>query len=413
MKRTAVPIPPAASRLRPAAASAAKVIAPGRRPRRVRWLPAVRTVDLYVARLFLAAYLACGLSFTGIYVMVEALTKLDRFLRAETPLWIALPEYLAAMVPVVYMNYLGPLLTTSAAVATAVYLHRGNELVPLAACGVSAHRTFVPIFVLAAGFSGLDYWLQEQAIPQLRGPIRRAISLSHDGALRPKPFFDAVGNQLILIKEYSPAVQVGRVVEVRRRYPNGADRERIDASEVVWESAPDSAPGQDRGRWVLHNGSIQRWDEQGELVQNRGATDFDRLKEPFAQKDLGGGLLPIDLETSDQDIAYLSFAELKTQLWRQPEQRHLAVKLHHHIAFPLMHLFLPAIAIPLVLLLGTRSALLSVAASVLLCFAFYLTSSLAMSTAVHSDAFPPLLAAWLPVLLFGSLGVTLTAHLRT
>src|SRR5207244_3933967 len=104
-----------------------------------------------------------------------------------------------------------------------------------------------------------------------------------------------VGNQLIFIKEYSPAVQVGRVVEVRKRYPTGADRERIDAAEIVWESSPDSVPGQDRGRWVLHNGSIQRWDEKGELVQNPGAADFDRLKEPFAQLALEGGLLPIDL----------------------------------------------------------------------------------------------------------------------
>ena len=124
-------------------------------------------------------------------------------------------------------------------------------------------------------------------------------------------------------------------------------------------------------------------------------------------------MLPIDLESSDQDIAYLSWGELKTQLKRQPSQRHLEVKLHHHVAFPLAHLFLPALAIPLVLGSGTRNILLAVAMGVLLCAGFYLLSSLSMSTALHSSHFSPLLSTWLPVLFFGALGVTMIAHMKT
>ncbi len=390
-----------------------RILTPEHRPKRWWKILPIRTMDRYVAQIFLYSYLACGFSFTGIYIMVEALTKLDRFLKLEDPLWITLPQYHAAMVPAIYVNYLGPILTTSAAVATAVILQRGNEMVPLKACGVSAHRIFLPVFFLAAAFAGLNYYLQEKAIPQLRGPIRRAISLTRDGAIKPDPFFDVAGNQLINIREYSPAVQVGRGVEVSRVYPNGHFKEKIDASEIVWEPEQGSDGGPDRGVWILHNGSIQRWDEKGKLIQNPKASSFARLKEPFQKQKLPGGLLPIDLETSDQNISYLSFHELKTQLWRQPHQRHLAVKLHHHIAFPLMHLILPALVVPLILLLGTRSILLSVAASLLICASFYLISSMAMSTAVHSERLPPLVAAWLPVLFYGSLGVTMTAHMRT
>jgi len=391
-----------------------RILTPDHRPTRLRRILPVRTMDLYVGRIFLLAYAACGFSFTGIYIVVEALTKLDLFLKLENPLWITLPQYYAAMVPAIYVNYLGPILTTSAAVATAVILHRDNEMVPLKACGISAHRIFLPVFLLAAAFAGLNYYLQEKAIPGLRGPIRRALSLTRDGAIRPDPFYDEVGNQIINIHEYSPAVQVGRGVEVSKVYPsNGAPREKIDASEIVWEPDPDAKGVEDRGRWIIYNGSIQRWDENGELIQNPNQRSFARLKEPFQKRELPGGLLPIDLESSDQNISYLSFNELRCQLKRQPSQRHLAVKLHHHVAFPMMHLILPALGIPIVLLLGTRSFLLSVASAVLICASFYLISSMAMSTAVHSDRFPPLLAAWLPVLFYGSLGVTLTAQMRT
>lgn len=387
-----------------------RILEPGGPRRR---LPLVRTMDLYVARIFLGAWLVCGFSFIWIYITVEALTKLDRFLKLPRPLWVVLPEYHAAMVPTIFVNYLGPLITTAAAVVTAVYFHRGNEFTPLKACGVSVHRTLLPVFVLAACFAGLNYTLQEDVIPRLRGPIRKAISLTRDGALRPDPFFDADGGQLIKIREYSPAVQVGRGVEVQKYYTDGSTKEKLDASEVVWEADPSAPPGQDRGRWFLYNGSIQRWGPEGDLVQNPQGTDFDRLKEPFQKRELTGGLLPIDLETSDQDISYLSYGELKRQFRRQPYQRHLEVKLHHHIAFPLTHILLAALAVPIVLSLGTRSVLLAVAAAVLVCAAFYLTSSLTMSTAVHSDRFSPLLAAWLPVLFFGALGVTMMANQRT
>jgi lipopolysaccharide export system permease protein len=390
-----------------------RVLPAGRRLRLRLRIPGVRTMDLYVARIFLAAYFACGFSFTGMYIMLEALTKLERFLKLDDPLWISLPRYHMAMIPTIFASYLGPILTTAAAVVTAVVLHRSNEINPLRACGVSSHRILAPIFVLAAAFAGLNYWLQEAAIPRLRVPIRQAISLTHEGALKPDPFFDSEGNQLIKIREYSPAVQVGRGVEVTKVYPNARYKEKIDASEIVWEPDPGTSGGPDRGRWILYNGSIQRWNEEGELIENREAEEFARLKEPFQKRELPGGLLPIDLETADQDIAYLSYSELNTQWARQQSQRHLLVKVHHHLAFPLAHLLLPAIAIPLVLLLGTRSVLVATGSAILVCAAFYLISSLAMSTAVHSDRFSPLLSAWLPVLLFGALGVTMTANMKT
>ncbi len=378
-----------------------------------RSIPAFRTLDRYIGRTFLTSYLICGVSFTFIYICVEALTKIERFIKLEKPLWITLPQYHAAMVPALYANYLGPILSTAAAVATAVALHRANEINSLKACGISVHRALAPVFVLCALCSGLNYFLQEHAIPMMRVPIRQALALTRSGVLHPDPFFDQEGNQLIKVGEYSPAGLFGRHIEVSRSFPDGGTRELISAAEIVWETDPAAAGRQDLGRWILHNGSIQRWNEASELVMNPNATGPAHLKEFFEHQTLEGGLLPIDLESSDQDINYLSWRELKTQLQRQPDQRHLEVKLHYHLAFPLAHLLLPAIAIPLVLASGTRSLLMAVAGSVVLAAAFYVISSLTLSTATHSEQLSPLLAAWLPLLTFGALGVTLMSYLRS
>jgi lipopolysaccharide export LptBFGC system permease protein LptF len=125
-------------------------------------------------------------------------------------------------------------------------------------------------------------------------------------------------------------------------------------------------------------------------------------------------MLPIDLESSDVEISYLSWHDLKTQYQRQPYHRHLAVKLHHHFAFPLSHIVLLLLGLPFVLGLGTKSGFLSIAVSFGICALFFVVSSICMSVANHpSEILSPILAAWLPVMLFGSIGITFFERLAT
>ena len=124
-------------------------------------------------------------------------------------------------------------------------------------------------------------------------------------------------------------------------------------------------------------------------------------------------LKPIDLEASDLEISYLSWRDLKTQYQRQPYHRHLAVKLHHHFAFPLSHIVLLFLGLPFVLNFRNKSGFLSLAVSFGICALFYLVTSISMSVANQSEILSPILAAWLPVMLFGSLGITFFDQLPT
>ena len=89
------------------------------------------------------------------------------------------------------------------------------------------------------------------------------------------------------------------------------------------------------------------------------------------------------------------------------------VRLHHHFAFPLSHIVLLFLGIPFVLNLRNRSSFVSLLASFAICALFFLVSSICMNIANQSAGLPPMLAAWLPVMLFGALGITLFDHLPT
>jgi lipopolysaccharide export system permease protein len=372
-------------------------------------------MDIYVTKLFVKSYAICFLSFLGLFVTMEAFAKLDRFLRQEGVL-VSIVRYHMAMIPTTYANHMGPLLTLAAAMFTMTLLHKQNELTPLKASGVSIYRVMLPIFILAALLAAATFYLKDQALPRFKDPIRAALSLSRSRPLNPPPYKDSTTGALILVREYSPTRKVGNAVQVIYLHPNGKVREQIDAHQLEWLPASGNGTVEpaEEGSWRLLDGSVQRSDEYGNLVVNASASSFERLKAPFKQRTLETSLRPIDLESSDQEISYLSWKELRTQYQRQPYHRHLAVKLHHHFAFPMSHIVLLLLGVPFVLRTGTRSAFLSIAMSILICGLFFLTSSICMSVANHpSEILSATLAAWLPVMLFGALGMTFFDRLPT
>lgn len=385
------------------------------RPRRLSKLGRfrVRTMDVYVAKQFLAAYTVCLVSFVGLFIVIEAFAKLDRFLRQQdVSLPIALFKYHVAMIPTVYVNFLGPILTLAAGMFTMTTMNRRNELVPLKTAGVSVYRTMLPIFALTVLFMTLGFYLRDRVLPRFKEPIREALSLQRGRKpLTPQPYHDPQNGIWIRVGEYSTTAKVGQGVEVSKLYSDQKPRFQIDANRIEWIAAPGGDP--DVGKWVLRDGSIQRWDEEGGIVVNASATGFERLKEPFKEMELPTTLRPIDLEASDVEISYLSWKDLKDQYQRQPYHRHLAVKLHHHFAFPIAHVILLFLGLPFVLAVSPKSIFLSLIACFSICALFFLVSSICMNMANQSQLLSPILAAWLPVLLFGALGITLFDRLPT
>lgn len=404
------------------------IVEPARR-RRIR-LIRLWTLDYYIVRSFLASYLICALSFTGLYIAIEAITKIQRFIPAGqlSPMTIVsqfavnLFQYHLAMVPTIYVNYMGPILTLAAAMFSLTMLNRGNEFTSIKASGVSIFRVLLPVFILATGFMGLTFILQEWIIPELREPIRKALAISRSGALRPKPFYDPVHNLHIEVQRYNPDLKVGEIVTIKQWNLGAGVAEDepnrvIDAERMVWIPAPDSTPRNERGRWLLRNGSVQLWEAQWrkDLTYEKDEKEFYLQREHFNERQITSSMRPIDLETSDQDISYLSWRELKFQHQRQQYHHHLLTRLHHHFAFPLSHVILLLLGIPFVLNTRTRSFFLSLVVSFFLCAGYFLVSSMALSLASNPGQAPlsPILASWLPNILFGSLGLTIFTNMRT
>jgi len=368
-------------------------------------------MDLYVAKTYVISWLVCAATFVGLFIVIETFGKLDRFLRQDDSLIITLLRYNLAMIPTLFTNYMGPILTSAAALFTIVLLNRHNEIQAYKTVGVSVHRLLAPVFLFSLIFIGGAFWLQEYVLPSHRDDIRTALAISKAKPLEPDPYKDVENGYHIHVGQYSTTQQIGSMVEVTERHPNGKAKKQINARQIEW--VPAGSSDSDEGFWYLREGSIQRWDEAGYLVVDPTAEGFKRLKTIFTKMRLDTSMRPIDLETKDQDISYLSWQQLRSQYERQKHYRHLAVKLHHHFAFPLAHVLLLFLGIPFALRLATGSLFVGVGLSLAIGGTFYLVSSVCASIGIHSDYFSPTLAAWFPIMLFGALGLTLFDNVPT
>ena len=394
--------------------------------RLVYFLSSVTSVrDRYVLQHYSYAYVVCAMSFLGIYIAAEVLSRIKKFLAPHgIPLWRVLLEYYSVMIPVAYTYYLGPVLTLSAAMFALTLLNKNNELMPLKAAGMSLYRIVAPIFGLGFLFAVLTFLSQEFLIPSLKDQIREVYGYSHRTLSRKSQVL-IDGNTEFNITRYWPAKKRGDQVIVTYYRFSPEKGKKVPERQYVadylhWEPVTDREEGgktaSPPGRWVLKEGKEPvreyLYDARGDLIVPEGETKTYKTYIRLTLSTLSTRLLPEDFEAAGENIQYLSLRDLKRQWARRPSSNHILVRIHQHWSFPFTHVVLLLLGLPFVLNQENRSVFLGVLVSIGICVAYYIVN--AMCTELGSKGvLQPVVAAWLPVLFFAGLGAVLFDNLRT
>ena len=107
----------------------------------------------------------------------------------------------------------------------------------------------------------------------------------------------------------------------------------------------------------------------------------------------------------------LSFGEVRELAVRDPDDVRFQTLLQYHLTFPLAHVVLLLVGLPL-LLRQERGQVEGIAGGFILCVIYFGSDFVTRSLGLQG-ALSPMLASWLPVLFFGSLGVVLTGSMRS
>ncbi|MEW6305181.1 MAG: LptF/LptG family permease [Verrucomicrobiota bacterium] len=370
----------------------------------------MRLHDRYLLRELLIPLGYCLSGFLIFWIAADLFNELPAFQEAKLRGWEVAEHYLLRM-----PELLGTVLPMSLLLAMlyALTAHtRHNELVALRAAGVSIWRLAAPYYVvgiLGSIFLFLlaDVWMADSAdaADAIKKRHQRVAEEDRDW-VRNLNFHNDVAGRTWTIGRYNIHTSEVQNLQVEWKLANGSSK-LLDAERAEWRDKV----------WTLYSvWEIQRPAGAAlpEQIQH-AVLPVPQLTETPAQikseiKISGTTSLKAAKKIRFSLREILDYLKLHSSLPRDKEAM-LYTQLHGRLAGPWKCLVVVLVAIPFGAASGRRNALVGVAASIFIGFAYFIVSQfgLALGTSGHV---PALLAAWLPNVLFGVGGLVLTWRMR-
>ena len=389
---------------RPRAGRVARAVA---RPRRPWRLPRPRAstfiIDRYLVRQFLL-FVALGILVGAVvFVVVDLLQTLDRFLRIKPSLWLILQHFAFNMPGEIYKGL--PLIVLISTMFLFLSMTRQRELDALKAAGISLYRASLPIFLTALVISVLAVLFQEIALPELSTRAEEVDRVKIRG-MPPKHL--ARQNQIWYRSSDTRFLRMALLDPVERSMEgvlaldidrNWRLRDRLDARRARW--TPEG--------WQVSGGVIRRIDDAGGV-----------RSEAFEARLMSGADMPEhirDFIEVQRPIDTLSFLELRAVVQKLRESGHqvgkYVVQLYSRVSFPLVHVIMVLVGIPFALA-SPRSGgrAMGIGIAIAIAVGYWMVHSVSLALA-QADLLPPVLAAWIANIVFAGLGTALYLNART
>ncbi len=350
-----------------------------------------RTLTIYLAKLFIVRILAVLVMLVLILQMLDLLSESGKILaqpgNGQAQLW----TYVSLRVPQLVARFL-PYSVLLATIITLVTLNQNSEVIAMKAAGLSAHQVLAPLLVSALGIAVINFAFNERVVTRASatlkawnaaeyGPVPKDSGKRNNVYLRDGPNILAVAT---ITGSGRDLVMEG--VTWYRRDGRGIVVEQVRAARAVF-----AAPG-----WRLEN--PVRF------------TVGDTLYERTAPIVVARGLGPADVvvhSTNTEGLSILQLSDTIDELRASGRRTaELEAQWWHRISGPLSAVLMPLLgAVAAFGLARSGQTLIRAVIGMALGFAYFVVDNAALAMG-NFGAYPPLVAAWAPFLLFALLGET-------
>jgi lipopolysaccharide export system permease protein len=356
-------------------------------------------IDRYLIREFLG-YTGLGLAVAAtLFVVIDLLQELDRYLRIK-PSIVHILEHLLYRMPAEVYKAL-PIVMLVATIFLFLGLSRAHELTALKAAGISLYRVSAPILGIGLIMAVGAALFQELVLPKLnelgdevdrikiRGQQPRHLQTRARLWLRSP---DARFYRIELVAPETSDLYGMTILEVDRDFRLVR---RLDAQQAHWT----------RQGWVVRDGASRTFAPTGQVETA-----------PFAVTTIA---LPETIEdfTEIQKLpTAMSYRELSEYVARLEAAGFQAgkylVDLYAKLSSPLENLIMVLIAIPFALQSPRGGRLFGIALAIAIMVGYLVLDRAALAFA-RAEMLPPLLAAWTANIIFLGIGASLFVRART
>jgi lipopolysaccharide export system permease protein len=358
-------------------------------------------LDRYVGSLFFSSYATALFVVVGLFLVLDLAGKIDEYIEpmqdgSTTPSLLIVRYYLLH-IPFLFLQ-VAPFVTLVASLFTLSKLLKYQETIGALGAGVSAHRLLAPILVLAAAAGGSMFLLRESLTANLanrRDGLRFVLEEKNYDRVYRNLFLRDLSGSVVHLGEFRPATGEPPYAEVRHLravLATGSEWVTIEADRAVYVRR-----GTGTG-WRLENGTRREVEGSSRIDMLDG---FEFTPE-----------LALTVARAHEAPLDLSYAETREMTRRDPDNVAYQTLLNYHVTFPLANLVLVLVGVPLLMRYERKRAAAGLAAGSLLCISFFATDLVFRNLGLQA-ALDPRMAAWMPILFFGSLGIVLFDSMRT
>ncbi|NLV25417.1 MAG: LPS export ABC transporter permease LptG [Deltaproteobacteria bacterium] len=354
----------------------------------------MRILDRYIILLFLRFFsLALG-AFSGIYLLVDFIEKVDDFIEHHAA-WHLYFAFFLNKLPTI-ISQITPLAVLLATFLTVAGLSRNGELTAMFSGGIGLARILRPLFLLTLFIVFVNFSVNEYLLPATTEKMNHIFH--HQVRKKPITILKEGGTWL---RDENRIVHI-RAMEPQRMVLQGIVIYTLNDSFQITLSEEAARANYDGHGWIAESALVRRFDPATGAV-----THFSRV----VQKPLSFHKPPEEFRTADAKREELNFQQL----------RHYAVKLemegfdaasyrvdmHSRLATPFSSFIMTFLGVPFALR-GSRRAGVAMGLAVGIAIGmvyFFLQATL--TAFGYSALLPPLVAAWSANLIFLLLGLWL------
>ncbi len=362
--------------------------------------------DRVLIRSYLKAYVVVLVSLLSLYIVVDLFTNVDEFTNSRHGLARVLQRivvYYAYRVTHIF-DKLCEAIVMLAAMFTVAWMQRSNELAPLLSAGVSTRRVVRPVLLTAFVMLVLSMLNQELVIPRLSDvllterddPTTDKAIMVH-GAQEPNEIHLsgrlAMRNRKV-VQEMSCVIPASA-----SQAPNDV---YIHAKEAFYYPVGEGRYG--GGGWLLTGA-------QPAKLESSGVLEFIDSGKYFLHTQL------VDFDHLTRSRTWFVFAstyQLFMELNRPESTRlaSMAVLFHARLTRPILGFLLVLMGLSVILRDQNRNVFISAGLCLGICALFF-AAGIASKNLGDSEYLSPIMAAWLPVLVFGPVGFVLFDAIQT
>jgi lipopolysaccharide export system permease protein len=349
----------------------------------------MRKIDWYILKKFLFTFFFCLLLFTVVAVAVDSSEHTDDFVKSGLSASEIITKYYFGFVPYI-IGLLFPLFAFIAVIFFTSRMALRAEIIAILASGTSFNRMLRPYLIGGIFLSLLLWWASRDLIPK-GNEIRADFNVKYVDKFDPNKY-TAYGNAFYRRSDTNTYIGI-RYYDSTQKSAGGFFLHRIKDDKVIYNLRAQSMKWDtSTNNWLLTNAVERKIERQHEVVTNYGTYHINVNIKP---SDLRNDQYTKDKLTTEELREFIKMERLRGSEGLNTYE----VELYRRTATAVSILLLTFIGVVLASRKTRGGSGLHLALGIIIAALFIISDRFSTTFSVKAN-FSPLLAAWLPNIVF-------------